>query len=69
MTYSSGTTGRPKGIRHARTPVHPADAPPHLGPYTDLLSLDADTVYRSPAPMYHTTPLSSVSPSSSRAAR
>lgn len=57
MTYSSGTTGRPKGIRHPRTHIHPADAPPHLGPYTDLLSLDADTVYLSPAPMYYTTPL------------
>lgn len=56
IMFSSGTTGRPKGIRHAGAGVHPADAPPHLGAYTDLFELDADTVYLSPAPTYHTSP-------------
>jgi long-chain acyl-CoA synthetase len=56
MMFSSGTTGRPKGIRHPRLDVHPADAPPHLGRYTELFDLDDRTVYLSPAPTYHTAP-------------
>jgi len=56
MMFSSGSTGRPKGIRHPRVDVHPADAPPHLGPYTELLEMDSGTVYLSPAPTYHTAP-------------
>ncbi|MWA03194.1 AMP-binding protein [Actinomadura sp. LD22] len=56
MMFSSGTTGTPKGIRHAGADVHPDEAPPHLGGYTDLFALDGDTVYLSPAPIYHTAP-------------
>jgi long-chain acyl-CoA synthetase len=56
MMFSSGTTGRPKGIRHPRLEVHPTDAPPHLGRYTELFDLDDRTVYLSPAPTYHTAP-------------
>lgn len=56
MMFSSGTTGTPKGIRHPGADVHPADAPPHLGAYTELFGLDGEVVYLSPAPTYHTAP-------------
>ena len=56
VMFSSGTTGQPKVIRHDGPGVHPAQAAPHLGRYTELFSLDSDTVYLSPAPTYHTSP-------------
>ncbi|MGQ4599623.1 AMP-binding protein [Nocardia sp. R6R-6] len=56
VMFSSGTTGAPKAVRHTAAPTHPKDASPHLGEYTQLLSLSADTVYLSPAPVYHTAP-------------
>jgi long-chain acyl-CoA synthetase len=57
MLYSSGTTGRPKGIRYAleRTPVgNPATA---LGGFASTYGIGEDTVYLSPAPLYHSAPL------------
>jgi fatty-acyl-CoA synthase len=57
MMFTSGTTGRPKAIRHPARDVHPAEAGPHLGGYTDLFELTPDTVYLSPAPAYHVAPL------------
>jgi acyl-CoA synthetase (AMP-forming)/AMP-acid ligase II len=56
VMFSSGTTGAPKVIRHPGLDMHPADAAPHLGAYTELFSFDADTVYLCPAPIYHTAP-------------
>lgn len=56
VMFSSGTTGTPKAIRHNGGDMHPADAPLHLGRYTDLFEMDGDTVYLSPAPTYHTAP-------------
>ena len=56
MFYSSGTTGRPKGIV-AQLPGGPLGAP---SPFTTLLSglfgFDVETVYLSPAPLYHAAP-------------
>jgi acyl-CoA synthetase (AMP-forming)/AMP-acid ligase II len=57
MLYSSGTTGRPKGVK----------LPASLAPLTEsntlvklieaLFSPSADSVYLSPAPLYHAAPL------------
>lgn len=57
MLYSSGTTGRPKGVM---TPLamEKIDA---VGPLLDLsrklYGIDETTVYLSPAPLYHAAPL------------
>lgn len=55
LQYSSGTTGRPKGIKRQLPHVPPEDAP---GMMSALVSfwLDPDAVYLSPAPLYHTAP-------------
>ncbi len=58
MLYSSGTTGRPKGIRPA-LPENPDIAAPNA--ISDLgsarLGMGPDTVYFGPAPLYHAAPL------------
>jgi len=57
MLYSSGTTGRPKGIERP-LPVHPMGTPDSLYQLVSLLfPPDADSVYLSPAPLYHAAPL------------
>lgn len=57
LLYSSGTTGRPKGIKPPLTD-DPVDAVAGLGRLGQLLyGMDADTVYLSTAPLYHTAPL------------
>ena len=57
MLYSSGTTGRPKGIRVALTGA-PIDAPNPLQMMANMLfGIQPDAVYLSPAPLYHAAPL------------
>ncbi len=58
MLYSSGTTGRPKGVR-PNLPEDPAiDQENVLGMIvTALAKASSDSVYLSPAPLYHAAPL------------
>ncbi|QKT07204.1 acyl-CoA synthetase [Gordonia sp. X0973] len=58
MLYSSGTTGRPKGIKPP-LPVGQVDEVPDMvsAVFGPAYGFDADTVYLSPAPVYHAAPL------------
>ncbi len=55
LQYSSGTTGRPKGIKRALPHIPPSEVP---GLMSALVSfwMHPDAVYLSPAPLYHTAP-------------
>jgi len=58
MLYSSGTTGRPKGVKRAVTGEAPIDAPNGLAMMGQMLyGWTPDSVYLSPAPLYHAAPL------------
>ncbi|MBP8307584.1 MAG: acyl-CoA synthetase [Burkholderiaceae bacterium] len=58
MFYSSGTTGRPKGIIRAQQGGLVSDGQNAARlRQMSVYGLDSDTVYLSPAPMYHAAPL------------
>lgn len=58
MVYSSGTTGRPKGVYMEIDPAKTVDEPPSVANLGRLMfGLDQNTVYLSPAPFYHAAPL------------
>jgi long-chain acyl-CoA synthetase len=55
LQYSSGTTGRPKGIKRELPHVHPSEAPGMMSALVGFW-MTPDAVYLSPAPLYHTAP-------------
>lgn len=57
MLYSSGTTGRPKGIKWPLPGDRPGGRTMLLDLLTSLFGYDAATRYLSPAPLYHAAPL------------
>jgi long-chain acyl-CoA synthetase len=58
LVYSSGTTGRPKGVKpQFPTGVLGNNPSPQVAMLTALLGLDTNSVYLSPAPLYHAAPL------------
>ncbi|WP_134764714.1 acyl-CoA synthetase [Nocardioides sp. 1609] len=58
LLYSSGTTGRPKGIK-LPLPDYAVDEPgyKYVAIFGGLYRFDESTVYLSPAPVYHAAPL------------
>jgi len=55
LQYSSGTTGRPKGIKRELPHVPPAESPGLMAALVGFW-MDSDAIYLSPAPLYHTAP-------------
>jgi acyl-CoA synthetase (AMP-forming)/AMP-acid ligase II len=57
MAYSSGTTGFPKGIKPPMPGLRYDQPAPLIAKLRELYGFDPDTVYLSPAPLYHAAPL------------
>jgi long-chain acyl-CoA synthetase len=61
MLYSSGTTGRPKGILRPLPQADPAEALPVMAFVVGLFGFRPGMTYLNPAPLYHSAPQASVS--------
>lgn len=57
LLYSSGTTGRPKGVKRDLTPTPIEQVDPLTLLAAGLYGIGAHSVYLSPAPLYHAAPL------------
>ncbi len=60
MLYSSGTTGRPKGILRPLPDSPPGEPLPLMDFVMWVLGLRPEMIYLSPAPLYHSAPQASV---------
>lgn len=57
LLYSSGTTGKPKGVLMPQIEAPYGSPKPFHTIFGKRYELDVDTVYLSPAPLYHAAPL------------
>jgi long-chain acyl-CoA synthetase len=57
MLYTSGSTGRPKGVRRPITGALLGSEVRRVDRHRELFGLDHDSVFFSPAPLYHAAPL------------
>jgi acyl-CoA synthetase (AMP-forming)/AMP-acid ligase II len=57
MLYTSGTTGRPKGVKRPLSGAPLGSDDRRVARARELFGMDADTVFLSPAPLYHAAPL------------
>ncbi|WP_417515113.1 AMP-binding protein [Minwuia sp.] len=57
MLYSSGTTGRPKGIKIDLENRKLGEVRPSMQAIMALYGISEETIYLSPAPLYHAAPL------------
>ncbi|MGB6229947.1 MAG: AMP-binding protein [Litorimonas sp.] len=56
MMYTSGTTGKPKGVRRPLSGSPLGSETRRAGRLSELFGMDGDTVFLSPAPLYHAAP-------------
>jgi len=57
MLYSSGTTGRPKGVKKPMIELQWGEESPLLKAAESRYEYNRNTIYLSPAPLYHAAPL------------
>lgn len=57
MLYSSGTTGRPKGVLPKQTATAIDELHPSWLALSQVYGFDQNAIYLSPAPLYHAAPL------------
>ena len=57
MVYSSGTTGKPKGLKFASASGSPIQPNPGAMLFDRFYDLGEDCIYLSPAPLYHAAPM------------